>query len=160
MILSLRKILKPTPRSIRNTLIVIVPLIVGFAIYFSCRGSGLLYTRWIPFKYQLGVESLQAMVNQRCIFYFKESKILDVIVFSLPGALFAFSLTFYLKRRYWRAISRRLHRKATKIYLIAAYVICIAIIPEFLQFFKILPGTYSSEDVGFALTAILVACIA
>ena len=143
-----------------TTLTTAIPLAIGFAIYFSCRSKSLLYMKWIPFKKTFGVESLQSSIHSRCAHWLADSQMAKIIVYSLPGALFAFSLTYYLKKRYWHGISKTICFGSSRTCVLIAYTCLLAAFPELLQNAKILPGTYSSADIALATLAILAAFIA
>jgi hypothetical protein len=140
----------------QRTLLVTSPLVSGFIIYFSCRPKSLLYYQWIPFRELIGLDHLHNYAAEECSKSFGGSPVANTIIFSIPAAMFAFSLAFYLKTRY-------LHKAFIKLKLIHkftasfALILIIAYIPEYLQQIGVLPGHFDPLDV---LTAGLATALA
>jgi hypothetical protein len=93
---------------LRRTLLVTSPLVSGFIIYFSCRPKSLLYYQWIPFKELIRLDHFHNYAAAECSRFFAGSSVANTIIFSIPAAMFAFSLAFYLKTRYLHKAFERL----------------------------------------------------
>lgn len=140
----------------KSALLVIIPLVFGFIIYFSCRPKSLLYYQWIPFRESIRLDHLHDYAAAECSKFLGESPLADTIVFSFPAAMFAFSLAFYLKIRYLRKAFVKLnliHKLTASLVLI----LFMAYIPEYLQQVRVLPGHFDPIDV---LTATLATVLA
>jgi len=141
---------------LRRTLLVTSPLVSGFIIYFSCRPKSLFYYQWIPFKELIRLDHFHNYAAAECSRFFAGSSVANTIIFSIPAAMFAFSLAFYLKTRYLHKAFERLnmiHKFAASL----ALILIIAYIPEYLQQIRVLPGHFDSLDV---LTASLATALA
>lgn len=143
-------------KTILSVLLVIGPILLGFGIYFSCRSSSLLYYQWLPFKKLIDVGPAKDYAWRKCSEILGAGVIHRAIIFSIPAALFAFSLTYYLKIRYFRKTLRNLNGLQN----IAAFLIAvtlIAFVPEYLQLLRVLPGHFDVTDVIAAGLAIVLA---
>ena len=87
-----------------------------------------------------------------CSEFLANGAIPHAFIFSFPAALFAFSLTYYLKIRYMRkALANKNSLQKFVTYLIT--MILIAYVPEYLQLVGAVPGHFDMTDVvtaGFA----------
>ena len=140
----------------QRTLLVTSPLVSGFIIYFSCRPKSLLYYQWIPFRELIRLDDFHNYAAAECSKFLGGSLVANTIIFSIPAAMFAFSLTFYLKTRYLHKAFIRLNliRKFTAT---LALILIIAYMPEYLQQIRVLPGHFDPLDV---LTASLATVLA
>ena len=141
---------------LRRILLVTSPLVSGFIIYFSCRPKSLLYYQWIPFRESIKLDHLHDYAAAECSKFLGESPVADTIVFSIPAAMFAFSLAFYLKTRYLRKAFIKLNL-IHKLTASLALILFIAYIPEYLQEIRVLPGHFDPFDV---ITASLATALA
>lgn len=131
---------------------VLLPLLVGFFIYFSCRTNRLLYYDWIPYKATLRLDAVHVVANLKCKEAMGRGQLPDLFVFSLPGSLFAFSVTYYVNRRYLVSLLKGLpwvYRLAWR----SCFVVVLAAVPEVLQSAGLLPGRYDSLDIFAAAFA-------
>jgi hypothetical protein len=79
-----------------------------------------------------------------------------MIIFSAPAAMYAFSLSYYLKKRYLSKVDKSLsslQRLAANL----ALVVLIAYLPEYLQQIKAMPGHFDHLDIITASLAALLA---
>jgi hypothetical protein len=141
----------------RDILILGAPLLLGFVIYFSCRTQDLLYYRFIPFRELLFVDTFHETANRKCVELLGMSAMGDVVVFSLPAALYAFSLTYYFKKRYYLTFAPS--RRIARLQILVSWSLSVAVFPELLQMVGILPGRFDPVDVGTASLAIFIAMI-
>jgi len=139
-----------------HALVVALPLLAGFLIYFSCRSKSLLYYRWIPFRNKIFLDQLHDAAFTKCHEVLGGNFIAHIVIFSAPAALFAFSLAYYVKARYLGKILSKANRpQKTLAYL--ALIVLIAYIPEFLQQTGTAPGRFDEMDVLTAGLATLLA---
>jgi hypothetical protein len=148
--------IKATKRS-RDIAFVSIPLLFGFIVYFSCRTKTLLYYRYIPFKEVLQVNALHARASEKCAELLGLGGMGDMIVFSLPAAMYAFSLTYYFKKRYYLTVAPSGSRSRSRVLVLWTFF--VALLPELLQLFGILPGHFDLVDVLSASLAISIAMI-
>ena len=141
----------------RDLLILGASLLSGFAIYFSCRTRDLLYYRFIPFRESLSVDAIHDSINMKCADLLGTSYMGNIAIFSLPAALYAFSLTYYFKRRYHLAFAPS--GRIARLQILVAWILLVAVIPELMQMVGILPGRFDEVDVVTASLAIFVAMI-
>lgn len=142
---------KRAPLSVKDIVKISIPIGIGFAIYFSCRTNSLLYYQWIPLKRYTSLDTLQNSLLTSCTVATAQWQWLEIVVYSIPAALYAFSLTFYLKRRYLETVlSGRTVKSKALIYAIT--ITLIAWIPEVLQL-GIAPGSFDVIDAWTALIA-------
>ena len=142
---------------LRDILILGAPLLSGFVIYFSCRTQDLLYYRFIPFRELLLVDSLHEKANRKCVELLGMSGMGNVVIFSLPAALYAFSLTYYFKKRYYLAFVPS--GRTARLQILVSWTLLVAVFPELLQMVGILPGRFDPIDVVTASLAIFIAMI-
>lgn len=116
----------------------ILPLILGAFIYISFRSNSLLMFRWFNLLHLDFV-----VVYLRKNIYFHIAKLPSWLIYSLPDALWVYSLIStifiiwgmdFLKMKFWLTIS-----------------LLIAPLLEFLQFLKLFPGTFDIIDLLFYL---------
>jgi hypothetical protein len=141
----------------RDILILGAPLLLGFVIYFSCRTRDLLYYRFIPFRELLFVDAFHETANRKCVELLGMSAMGDVVVFSLPAALYAFSLTYYFKKRYYLTFAPS--GRIARLQILVSWSLSVAVFPELLQMVGILPGRFDPVDFGTASLAIFIAMI-
>ena len=146
--------MKTSIKKKRIYLITSIPLIAGFIIYFSCRPRTLAYYLFIPFKNKVDLNSFHFALYEKCINYFDNSFFGNLFIYSIPGALYSFSLSFYLKKRY---LQKRIYKESLKkrIFKYILLSLIISLPPELLQYIGLLPGNYDTTDV---ITAFLAAC--
>ena len=142
-----------TSMKIRKLILVLSPLVAGFLIYFSCRTRTLAYYSWLPFKSYIDLDSIHFAANEKCGEMLFGSPVGNVIVYSLPAALFAFSLTCYLKFRYFKYLKVFLESPSCHVLISFLLVLFISVFPELLQFYGLVPGSYDSTDVITAAIA-------
>lgn len=141
------------PRVMKRQMVLVAgPLLVGFLIYFSCRTNRLLYYEWIPFKSALQLDAVHAAANSKCSEILGVSSLSDLIVFSLPAALFAFSLTYYIDQRYLIFGLKALTWKQRLAWR-SCFSVVLAAGPELLQWAHIFPGHFDYLDVFTAVFA-------
>ena len=146
------------PLSTNDLVKTIIPILVGFLIYFSCRVNSLLYYQWIPLKQYIGLDTLQNSLLTRCTKAVADWEWLEIIVYSIPAALYAFSLTFYIKKRY---LETGLSGKTltARILIYAITITLIAWGPEVLQL-GLVAGRFDAQDAWTALVAAGIALVA
>lgn len=83
--------------------------------------------------------------------------LIHVLVYSLPAALYAFSLVYYLRARYLQRNQNFLSSRIYRLFVSVVIIALVAVIPEMMQLVKVLPGEYDSIDV---LTAALASAVA
>jgi hypothetical protein len=93
--------------------------------------------------------------NSKCLELLGIGGIGDVVVFSFPAALYAFSLTYYFKKRYYSACAPS--GSTARLKVLASWTCLVALLPELLQMAGILPGRFDLVDVITALSAVFVA---
>ena len=133
-----------------------IPLLIGFTIYFSCRPSTLVYYSWIPFKEKIDLNSIHFSAYEKCLSFVNNSFSGNVAIYSLPGALYAFSLTYYIKKRYLQKRFKR-HSYFRRLYKYSFFAVVISFLTEILQLIGLAPGEYDQTDVLTALAAAAVA---
>ena len=135
-----------------------IPLLAGFVIYFSCRPSTLAYYSWIPFKETIDLNSIHFSANEKCLSFFDDSFFGNIIIYSIPAALYAFSLAYYIKKRY---LQKKFKRQSyfKRFYKYSLFAIIISFLPEVLQLVGLVPGYYDLADVLTALVASTIAFI-
>lgn len=143
----------------KEAVLVLGPLVTGFIIYFSCRPKTLLYYSWLPFKRHIDFDVIHYAANQRCDEILFRLPGGDAFVYSIPAALFAFSLTCYLKFRYFRHLERLTISRRARAVTYGALVFLISVVPELFQLLGVVPGYYDAIDVLTAATACLLALI-
>jgi hypothetical protein len=144
-------------KRVRDLFILGIPILAGFFIYFSCRTNNLLYYQFIPFRELLRVDAMHESANKKCLELLGIGGIGDVVVFSLPAALYAFSLTYYFKKRYYSAFAPS--GSTARLKVLVSWTCLVALLPELLQMAGILPGRFDLVDVMTALSAVFVANI-
>ena len=135
-----------------------IPLLAGFVIYFSCRPSTLAYYSWIPFKETIDLNSFHFSANEKCLSFFDDSFLGNIIIYSIPAALYAFSLAYYIKKRY---LQKKFKRQSSfkRFYKYSFFAVIISFPPEVLQLLGLVPGHYDLADVLTALAASAIAFI-
>ncbi len=129
-------------------LLVILPLLVGFAIYANCRDAPLLYERLfraVPF---LHWSSSKQFLNSRCHALLYSGPLANWLIYSLPNALWVFSTCCFLKHEliYMQRVST-----SQRVFIYAV----IAVMPEVLQSCGILVGTFDQIDLILSLLIII-----
>jgi len=124
-----------------------VPLGLGSAIYVACRGPRLLYERL--FYYLFGSQWLQvkSSMNHGCAHFLGDGLISQMIVYSLPNALWVMTLCFFVDECLLCPLRVR---KSSRI----GIYFCLAIVPDLLQVVGFLPGTFDLLDIGSALIGV------
>jgi len=117
----------------------------------------LLYYQLIPFKGLINLDHIQQSLYGFCQDKMMSKPLLHVLVYSLPAALYAFSLVYYLRVRYLQRNQNFLSSRSCRLCVSAATIALVAVIPEMMQLVKVLPGEYDSIDV---LTAALASVVA
>ena len=113
---------------------VVIPLILGGAIYLLWRGPSLLMFKW------LSVAGVGRSVNYvRTIVTSSAMSLPQWMIFSLPDALWVYALTSYL-RRVWSGSASRGR------FIWIACGPAIGIGSELAQAVKIMPGTFDISD--------------
>jgi hypothetical protein len=95
----------------------------------------------------------------KCFDILGASPVAQGFIFSAPAAMFAFSLTYYIKSRYFRKALASIDRRQ-KIAAFIITVVFIAYIPELMQQAGAVSGRFDIADVitaGFA--TLLALCI-
>lgn len=141
----------------KQVALVTCPLVTGFILYFSCRPKTLLYYSWLPFKKYIDFDVIHYAANERCEEIPLGHPGGNAFIYSLPAALFAFSLTCYLKFRYFKYLKMLMISRWARTLIYAALVLLISAIPELLQLLDFIPGHYDAIDVLTAATACLIA---
>ena len=131
----------------------LLPISLGAVLYALCRPATLLYERifylfigtsWFPFKRYL---------NYSCRSTFVDDFTYELVVYSLPNALWHFSLCYLLSfglKSCWgkKSIAWRFR---LVLFLLVAFA------PDFLQHLGLIPGTFDNFDILLAsLVSILV----
>lgn len=141
----------------KEKVLVTSPLVAGFIIYFSCRPKTLLYYSWLPFKAHIDFDAIHYAANERCEEFIFRLPGGDAFIYSIPAALFAFSLTCYLKFRYFRHLDVIIISRKSRAIFYFILVLLVSALPELFQLFGFLPGHYDAIDVLTAATACLIA---
>ena len=125
----------------------LVPLGLGSAVYVACRKPRLLYERL--FYYFFGSQWLQAKssMNHGCAHILGDSLTSQMIVYSLPNALWVMTLCFFADE--YLLCPLRVRRSSR----IGIYF-SLAIVPDLLQVIGFLPGTFDLMDIGSALIGV------
>ena len=142
---------------IKDSVLIISPLVAGFLVYFSCRTKNLVYYHWLPFKGYVGLDSLHFMVNEKCREILIGTVGGDITVYSIPGALYAFSLTYYLKLSCFKNTYVLRPTRFGRIIFCLALIFLVSVLPELFQFYGLLPGYFDVIDVLTAVFASLIA---
>ena len=121
-----------------------LPLLIGFIIYASCRNSHFLYERIFTILKVNQWEFIKIRINSQCPFPNPINVFQKVFVYSLPNALWVFS-SCILIRHYLLISTRQIIFRRNLLYVI------VALLPEILQFFNIIPGTYDTYDALLSL---------
>ena len=132
---------------IKDSVLIISPLVAGFLVYFSCRTKNLVYYHWLPFKGYVGLDSLHFMVNEKCREILIGTVGGDITVYSIPGALYAFSLTYYLKLSCFKNTYVLRPTRFGRIIFCLALIFLVSVLPELFQFYGLLPGYFDVLDV-------------
>jgi hypothetical protein len=127
--------------------LVTFPLLIGGAIYLGFRPDDLLMFRAAEVA---GLDGIIAVYRSTVAPF--DSTLPDWVVFSLPNGLWSFSLVS-LFGLLWQ------HKQRTAAAAIVGASI-FTIIPELLQAVRILPGTYSGQDLLTGAIACLLAALA
>jgi hypothetical protein len=143
-------------RKNKDILLVAIPLMAGFAIYFSCRPKSLLYYQLIPFRKLIGLDYIHGLLVAGCVEFSRNRQLAEIIIFSVPAAMYAFSLSYYLKKRYLTKVYGSLSG-FQRIIANLALVMLVAYLPEYLQQIRALPGRFDLIDI---ITASLAASLA
>ena len=142
---------------IKETVLIISPLVAGFLVYFSCRTKNLLYYHWLPFKEYVGLDGLHFLANEKCREILLGTVGGDITVYSIPAALYAFSLTCYLKLTCFKHTYVLRLTRLGRILFCLALIFLVSVLPELLQFYGLLPGYFDVIDVLTAVFASLFA---
>lgn len=124
-----------------RTIIFFLPLILGGFIYIIFRTERLIMFRW--FEYLNISNKISNIQNLRNISSFP-----NWFIYSLPDGLWMFSYTAASLEIWKHAITKQ------NIFWIFSIPI-VAVLSEFLQIFKIIPGTFDFIDLTFYLLGIL-----
>lgn len=114
-----------------------LPLILGGFIYIIFRTETLIMFHW--FKYLNLSNEINIIKNFKSVHYFP-----NWFIYNLPDGLWIFSYTAISLEIWKHSITRQ------NIFWIFSIPI-IAVLSEFLQLFKIVPGTFDFLDVTFYL---------
>ncbi len=124
----------------------IIPILCGTLIYVGYRPTSLNYFSWFS---ELGLANNLLVVRKNISSLWPKPA--NWIVYSLPDGLWAYSFIFSIKLiwnekqgGYW-------------IWTFISYMIIL--LPEILQFNKILPGTYDIQDIALLLLGIILSSI-
>jgi hypothetical protein len=143
--------LKKKPTS-RHNLLTWLPLATGALIYLNCRASSLYYERLLRPLSFLHWSNTKAALNETCRTTIGPGVVYQVIVFSLPYALWTFSLCLF--------IETRLGSRDRQILLVRHGVYLLLVITnDFLQLVGRIPGTFDLMDIALASTAVVLASI-
>ncbi len=125
---------------------VLFPLSLGILIYLSFRCKSILMFHWLnALKFNILADSLR-----NYLFQYK-SHLPSWLIYSLPDALWVYALISalfivwgkdFLKLNFWLIVS-----------------LLIAPLFEFLQYFKIFPGTFDTVDLLFYLMGAILSLI-
>lgn len=116
-------------------MIYFLPLILGGFIYIIFRTETLIMFHW--FKYLNFSDEINIIKNFKPVHYFP-----NWFIYNLPDGLWIFSYTAISLEIWKHSITRQ------NIFWIFSIPI-IAVLSEFLQLFKIIPGTFDFLDVTF-----------
>ena len=136
----------------KQPVFILTPFVAGVLIYFACRTRRLLYYEWIPFKGLLHLDFVHAVSHAKCLDILGAGRVFDILVFSLPAAFFAFSLTYYLNKRYLASILKTISLPQ-RLGGIVIVITVMALVPELCQAAGLLPGRYDLLDVTTAAIA-------
>ena len=133
-----------------------LPIALGAFLYVLCRPTTLLYERiiylivgvsWFPFK---------RYMNYSCRSIFADNFLYELVVYSLPNALWHFSLCYLLSfglRSCWGEQSI-VWKFRLVVFLLVAFV------PDSLQIIGFMPGTFDVWDVLLASIVSVVVWVA
>lgn len=127
---------------------VVLPLLVGSVIYLLFRPTSLLMFRWAK---HFGI--FDYVIKMRAVIFKYNAYLPKWFIFSLPNALWVYSLTAYMLLLWYG------HSGKMKYFWISLGLLFSAGM-EILQYFYILPGTFDLKDLvfviaGFALPILL-----
>ncbi|PJZ87451.1 hypothetical protein [Leptospira levettii] len=124
----------------------ILSLIIGGLIYILFRENHIVLNIYIRKGYILDLSNIIAQSN------IKKDLLFDVIVNSLPGGLWAYSLLRTMGLIWDKD-------QFTKYYFFSLLAFMIIIIPEILQYFNLVQGVFDIKDMivyfTFSLTALI-----
>lgn len=131
----------------KNKLIVILlncffPVFIGGLIYIGYRTSSLLMFKWFEI---IGLEKTVELIR-----FLTFKNLPDIIIFSLPNALWMYSFIFSILY-VWK------DSQSNNKYFWISIVIFIGIGSEIGQFFKLIPGIFDYYDFVTILISILLA---
>jgi hypothetical protein len=148
VILLRRRLARPATQwngvAVSAAVLVTFPLLIGGAIYLAFRTDDLLMFRVAE---RAGLNGIVA-VYRSCVAPLRPM-LSDWVVFSLPHGLWSFSLVA-LFGLLWRH-----EQRTATIAIVSASV--FTIVPELLQAVRVVPGTYSGQDL---LTGAVACCLA
>ena len=123
---------------------VAMPVIFGGLVYILFRSSSLLMFKWFDFVGILPVIStLRTTLNP--IYPILPNWFL----FSIPDALWVYSLTFFIGVIWYKG-------KPAQLFLFFIFSLLYGVLPEFLQQLNILPGSFDQTDLYFQFAASLI----
>jgi len=120
-------------------------LTLGLFIYFALRPEHLIMFEWVQF---LGLDNFVEYIRLLT----KELKLSDFVIYNLPYALWSFSFVNFLIVIWDYNFSTNL-----KYYFLL--LILLITLPEFLQYFKLINGTFDVYDLLTNLLFILCSII-
>jgi hypothetical protein len=116
-----------------HLLIGLLPTIIGGFIYIIYRSDSLLMFKWFDY---LGLESIINILRNSSI---ANIKLPDILIYSIPDALWIFSFTYIMLLLWDFKIS-----KQSIIWILIGPIIGIG--SELLQYISIIPGTFDIND--------------
>ena len=131
----------------------VLPISLGSSLYALCRPTTILYERIFHFFVGASWLSMKRHFNYSCRSTFGDDFTYDLIVYSLPNALWHVSLCYLLSfgiKSFWgiKSIAWRLR---------IVLFLLVALTPDFLQSLGLIPGTFDIFDV---ILASLASCLA
>jgi hypothetical protein len=120
---------------------VIAPILIGAVIYILWRSKNLFVFRWLEMA---GLAQIVTAAREYGFFY--RSSIPQIVLYSLPDALWVYSYTAALALIWERDLSRQ-----RLIWILLPTVTAVG--AEFVQFFHIISGTFDWSDVWSYLVA-------
>jgi hypothetical protein len=129
------------------TLFVILPILIGGSIYTLYRSTNLLVFKWIN-----NIGFLSNLLTVRNWLHPLKGILPKWFLYSFPDALWIFSLTLFIGLIWYNGDRKR------SILILMLSLFC-GVIPEILQMFNLLKGTFDLTDIWFEIFASILAII-
>jgi len=131
----------------------VLPISLGSSLYALCRPTTLLYERIFHFFVGTSWLSMKRYFNYSCRSALGDDFTYELIVYSLPNALWHISLCYLLSfgiKSFWgiKSIAWRVR---------LVLFVLVALTPDYLQYLGLIPGTFDIFDV---ILASLASCLA